>query len=183
MNADSIIQELSTEIYEYPLSKVRDEISYPDLTNPLHLIILLIDCDTEIDMNGMLGFLENPTGRHLGRTAAALKLIGAPKSAALLESIESCMTRHAVTWDRLRGDFAGTVEYQITSFRELHGGALDAFAGEVGSLAGHFSLFNTRYSLENSYAALCGYLDGRVRELRCEIEKRTRPQPGAPPVS
>jgi hypothetical protein len=181
MNADSIIQELGTEIFEPPLSKVRDEVGYPDLANPLHLLILLIDCDTEIDMNGMLGFLENSTGRHLGRTAEALKLIGAPKSAALLESIESCMTRHAVTWENLRGDFAGAVEYQVTSFRELHGEALDAFVSEVGSLVGHFSLFNTHYSLEDSYGALCNYLDGRVEELRREISKRTEAQLGAPP--
>ena len=63
MTADEIIQELGGKIYARPLSLVRDEPSYPDLANPLHLIILLVDCDTEVMMNGMLGFLENMTGR------------------------------------------------------------------------------------------------------------------------
>jgi hypothetical protein len=181
MDADGIIQELGTKIYEAPLSGVRSEENYPDLTNPLHLATLLIDCDTEVDMNGMLGFLENSTGRHLSRTAEALRLIGAPRSAALLESIQSCMTKHGVTWEGLRGDFAGGAEYQVTSFRELHGEALDAFASEVGGLAGRFSLFNRHYALEDSYGALCRYLDNRMLELRGEIDKRTRGQPGASP--
>jgi hypothetical protein len=179
MAADSIIQELGTEIYQPPLSNVRREVNYPDLTNPLHLTVLLIDCDIEIDMNGMLGFLENSTGRHLRQTAEALRLIGAPRSAALLESIQFCMTKHGVTWERLRGDFVGSTEYEISSFRGLHGEALNPFATEIGNLAGRFSLFNTHYSLEDAYSALCSYLDGRVEELRREIDKRKTPNVSA----
>ena len=172
MNADAILQELSISIYEAPLSDVRKEADYPYLGNPLHIAVFLIDCDTEIDMNGMLRFIENSAGQHLDQTAEALKLIGAPKSASLLQSVRSCMERHGVTWQRLRSDFAGTAEYEISSFRELHGEDLDGFAREVDTLAGHFSLFNTLYSTEDSYAALCSYLDGRAEELRSEIERR-----------
>ncbi len=172
MNAAATLQELSISIYEVPLSDVRNEADYPNLSNPLHLAVLLIDCDTEIDMNGMLGFIENSTGQHLNRTAEALKLVGAPKSASLLESVRSCMDRHGVTWQRLRNDFEGTAEYEITSFRELHGEGLDAFTEELDRLVGNFSLFNTLYSPENAYAALCSYLDGRVEELQSEIDRR-----------
>jgi hypothetical protein len=144
------------------------------LGNLLHLAVLLIDCDTEIDMNGMLGFIENSTGQHLDRTAEALTLIGAPKSASLFQSVRSCMDQHGVTWQRLRNDFAGTAEYEISSFRELHGENLNGFAKELDALVGHFSLFNTLYSPEDSYAALCSYLDGRAQELQSEIERRRR---------
>lgn len=121
MDADKIIQELGIEIYQPPLSLIREEAEFPDLDNPLHLIVLLVDCDTEISMNGMLGFLENLSGQHLGKTIEALDTIGAAKSADLFRSVERCMTKHGVTWAKLRGDFEGSTEYQITSFRELHG--------------------------------------------------------------
>lgn len=172
MNADGLIQELCTGIYQPPLSKVRDEVDYPNLTNPLHLVILLIDCDTEIDMNGMLGFLENSTGRHLKQTIQALQLIGASKSAALLETVQACMNKNRITWERLRSDLAGRAEYQISSFRQRHGETIATFTSEISHLSGQFSLFNTHRSREDAYAALCNYMDSWVNELRRETDKR-----------
>jgi hypothetical protein len=172
MNADSLIQELAVQIYQAPLVSIRDEADYPNLNIPLHLVVLLIDCDTEIEMNGILGFLENMTGRYLPQTTEALRLIGAPKCAAIFDSVHASMTRYGVTWERLRGDFEGSTEFQITSFRRLHGEALDSFTAEVGKLVQGFSLFNTLYSPEDAYAALCHYLETRLVELRQEIDKR-----------
>jgi hypothetical protein len=172
MNTDGLIQTLCVEIYQPPLSKVRDEADYPNLTNPLHLVILLLDCDTEIDMNGMLGFLENLTGRHLKQTIQALQLIGASKSAALLETVQACMNENGITWERLRSDLAGSAEYEISSFRQRHGEVIAAFTSEIGRLTGQFSLFNTHHSREDAYAALCGYMDSRANELRSETDKR-----------
>ena len=175
MDADKIIQELAIEIYEEPLSLIREESEFPNLDNPLHLIVLLIDCDTEIAMNGMLGFLENQTGQHLGKTIEALETIGAIKSAALFRSVENCMTKHGVTWAKLRGDFEGSVEYQITSFRELHGASLDGFSQEIHKIVGSFALFNGHYSLEDSYGALYRHAQSRVELLQNEIQRRKAP--------
>jgi hypothetical protein len=175
MNADEILQELSIRIYEPPLSNVRTEVDYPNLNNPLHLSILLIDCDTEINMNGMTGFLENSTGQHLAETIQALHLIGASKSGALLDAVQACMAKHGVTWERLRGDFSGAKPYQITSFRELHCEQLRVFAEEVHNMTAHFSLFNTRRSQEDVYGAFCSYTEARLVELQGEIDKRIIP--------
>jgi hypothetical protein len=172
MNADSLIQELAVQIYDEPLSVIRSETDYPNLSNPLHLVVLLIDCNTEIEMNGVLGFLENMTGQHLPETTEALRVIGSPKCASLFSSIQVCMRRHGVSWEQLRGDFDGATEFQITSFREMHGDRLSPFVKEVGELTRHFSLFNAHDSPEDAYSALCRYLDGRLDELRQEIDKR-----------
>ena len=151
MNAEEIIQDLAIKIYEKPLSQVREECNFPNLDSPLHLAMLLLDCDTEISMNGMLGFLENLTGRHLAPTIEALERIGAPKSAELLRAVQSCMKKHGVTWAKLRGDFEGTVEYQITSFRQLHGESLDAFSKDIYQIVGKFELFNSYSALEDTF--------------------------------
>ncbi len=175
MNAASILNELGGDIYQPPLSEVRCERDYPDLANPLHLTVLLIDCDTEVVINGMLGFLENLTGRNIQQTKEALQLIGATKHAALLDLVQDCMTKHGVTWERLRGDFEGTAEYQITSFHQLHGEELEVFGQEVCSLTRSFSLFNEHNSTEDVHGGLCRYLDDRLTGLRQEIDKRKTP--------
>jgi hypothetical protein len=172
MIIDDMIQDLAVKIYEDPLAKIRKEAEYPNLENPLHIVVLLIDCDTEIDMNGILGFLENSTGRYLRETIQALTKIGAPKCAAVFESVKKCMEKHNVTWERLREDFEGTVEYEITSFQRLHGSALDSFTKEVLELTGNFSLFNSLYSPEDAYSAFINYLEGKSKNLKREIEKR-----------
>ena len=110
-------------------------------------------------MNGMLGFLENSTGRHLEQTIEALRIIGVPQTSGLLGAVSSCMTRHGVTWERLRDDLEGTKEFQVTSFRELHGEALREFSNEVSAISRGFELFHARDSGEDAYDALRNYLE------------------------
>jgi hypothetical protein len=174
MDAKGAIEDLALTIYEEPLSQIRDEPEFPNLDNPLHMIVLLLDCDTEVAMNGVLGFLENLTGRHLGKTIEALERIGAPKSAELLRAVQSCMDKHGVTWARLRGDFEVTDEYQITSFRELHGESLSSFSTEVCQIAGSFQLFNNRSALEDAYGGLCRYTQNRFNLFQMELHKRKK---------
>ena len=172
MKADDLIQDLAGDIYQGPLSGVRDEPDYPDLSNPLHVVVLLIDCDFEININGMLGFLENMTGQHLAKTTEALEMIGTPKCAALFHLVQETMDRHGVTWQQLRRDFEGAKEFQITSFHELHGEVLDKFANEVCELGRGFCLLNKLYSPEDVYGALCTYLEDKVERLSDEVKKR-----------
>lgn len=172
MNVDHVIQDISVIIYEEPLAKVRDEFDYPNLINPLHLAILLIDCDTEIDMNGVLGFLENLNGRYLTNVTDVLKKIGAQKSAAVFDSIQVCMRKHNITWEQLRGDFDGANQYEITSFQKLHGSSLDSFANEISEISSGFSLFNSNNSPEDVYSFFVQYLEGIADQFEKEIEKR-----------
>ena len=60
MSVAEILEGLSVQIYEPPLSNLRDDLrSVPEV---LRIPILIIDLDTEVAMQGMLGFLENSTG-------------------------------------------------------------------------------------------------------------------------
>lgn len=178
MTADVTLQELATRIYESPLSAIRRRSDFPDLRSPLDIAVLLIDCDTEIAMNGILGFLENSTGQHLESTASALTLIGAPQAAARLTAVRDLMRRHGVTWQNLREDFEKMSEYQVTSFRELHG--RQEFARDVCEAAGTSTLFESSLS-EDVYGRLCDYLDSRIGFLASEIEKAGKPnQPPEP---
>jgi len=65
MIGQDILNDIGLKSYEKPLSSIRVDPCWPSLGNPLHLAVLLVDFDTEVNMNGLLGFLENPTGAYL----------------------------------------------------------------------------------------------------------------------
>ena len=168
MNADTMLQDIAATIYELPLSAVRERQDYPTLSCPLDIAILLIDCDTEIAVNGILGFLENRTGAHLEATIRALLAIGASRDAARLAAIQEIMRKHEVTWEKLRADFEGTREFQISSFSKLHG--QESFATAVCE-ADPVSIFQGPKE-EDVYQLLCDYLDARLDHLNAEIKTR-----------
>lgn len=114
-----LVEALSIRIYEPPLCTARDRLR--EIAEPLRIPILVLDFDTEVCMNGMLGFLENSTGLFWAETIDAFDKIGASETVSVLRAIKTTLDKHGVTPERLRADFAGTQEYQITTFRELHG--------------------------------------------------------------
>jgi hypothetical protein len=113
-----LIEALSIRIYEPPLSTARDRLH--EIAEALRVPILILDFDTELNMNGMLGFLENSTGLYFAETIEAFDKIGASETVSILREIEKTLEKHGVTPTKLRADFAGTQEYQITTFRDLH---------------------------------------------------------------
>ena len=131
MSVIDLLNELGRNSYKLPLSRLRDLPVWPDLKNPLHLAMLIIDFDTEVTMNGMLGFLENPTGAYLGKTIEAFEIIGATEMVTVLRKIENCMAMHSITHEQLREPLHHGNEDEITSFAQLHGPHFDAFADEV----------------------------------------------------
>ena len=58
---------------------------------------LFLDFDTEVSINGMLGFLENSAGLRFPETIEAFDLIGASRTVAVLRDIETTLKRHGVT--------------------------------------------------------------------------------------
>ncbi len=119
LSPSKLISELSIRIYEPPLSAVRKHLR--EVAEALRVPILVLDFDTELNMNGMLGFLENSTGLYFAETIEAFDKIGASETVSILHAIEKTLERHGVTPSAFRSDFAGTQQYQITTFRELHG--------------------------------------------------------------
>ena len=68
-----ILSDLSIKIYESPLSEVRSSGRIADVTDPVNVLMLLIDFQTEVEMNGILDFLGNSSGLYARETAEALR--------------------------------------------------------------------------------------------------------------
>jgi hypothetical protein len=164
MNTEDLLQELSVLMYRDPLVKVQREPDYPRLANPLHLAILLLDCDTEIAMSGMSGFVSGANGRHLAQATEALRMIGSTEWVPIFEAIQGSMSRHGVSWAQFQGD-PGCLAVPEK---------IDAFKKELGELGPDFSLFNTEPDTEDTYGALCHYVEERMAEFGKELHRRKR---------
>lgn len=84
LRAEKIIENMA-EIYNIPIDK-EDLVKYPQFIQD---IIFIIDYDTELSMNGILGFLKNSTNKYLPQTITALKNIGAYTDVEVLKKISS----------------------------------------------------------------------------------------------
>jgi hypothetical protein len=161
-----LIEALSIRIYEPPLSNARDRLR--EIAEALRVPILLLDFDTELNMNGMLGFLENSTGLYFAETIEAFDKIGASETVSILRAIEKTLKRHGVTPSGLRADFAGTQEYQITTFRELHGD-LGTMPEEVEVDAGRLYLYGKPNTGEAVWPMLEAFVERNRARLLAEI--------------
>jgi hypothetical protein len=163
-----LIEALSIRIYEPPLSTARDRLR--DIAEPLRVAILVLDFDTELCMNGMLGFLENSTGLYFAETIEAFEKIGASETVSVLRAIEKTLDKHGVTPARLRADFAGTQAYQITTFRELHGD-LGTMPNEVDQDARRLYLYGKPGTREPVWSLLEAFIEENRAELFAEITR------------
>jgi len=169
MTGQEILNDLGNRGYQEPLLGVRYLPTWPSLDKPLHLALLVIDFDTELAMNGILGFLENPTGAFLDQTIDAFATLGADQTAAVLRRIRKTTIKHAVSHHRLRAPYQRTSEYQITTFAELHGRSLDDFAAEVCDIADELYIHDR--TQPSPFPLLEAYVEQHATEMLSEIER------------
>jgi hypothetical protein len=94
-----LLSDLSIAIYSEPLAQFRDSEAIRDLDNPLAVVILLIDYETECSMNGVVTMLGNSTGSRLPETIAALKIIGCENHSTCLADIRDIALSAGMTYD------------------------------------------------------------------------------------
>ncbi|WP_251572207.1 hypothetical protein [Paenibacillus sp. MER TA 81-3] len=76
-------------------------------------IILIIDLDTELNMNGIVGFLENSSGLNLNNTIETLERIHALQDYELMSSIRHTLVKYGMTTQQLRGNVNSQESYEI----------------------------------------------------------------------
>ncbi|MBI1374672.1 MAG: DUF4375 domain-containing protein [Phycisphaera sp.] len=136
MTPADLLGELSVKIYEPPLISFRDTAEIHDPTNPLALLVLIIDFETEVSMSGINDFIGNSSGRFADETVVALQAIGCPTQAAILRQILDIASSVGMTHDAIQADRADAhlPEYSVTSFRKLHGDKWEAASNEIRQL-------------------------------------------------
>jgi hypothetical protein len=163
-----LIEALSIRIYERPLCVARERLH--QVSDPLRVPILVLDFDTEVSMNGVLGFLENRTGLFLPETIDAFERIGASETAAVLRAIQGTLEKHGVTPSKLRAEFVGAEPYTVTTFRELHGN-LGTMPNEVEQDARRLYLYGNPETREPVWSLLEAFVEENRATLLAEIAR------------
>lgn len=134
MSPSDLLSEFSIKIYEPPLSELRKNGAVRDLANPICVVMLIVDFETEVSMNGINNFIGNSTGLYAGETVAALRKIGCNVYAEQLRTILEIATAAGMTHDAIQQDLSGHEEYTITSFSEVHGEKWEAACDQIDNL-------------------------------------------------
>lgn len=134
MTPADLLTEFSIKIYEPPLCKMRDDGRICEPSNPVAVLMLVVDFETEVSMNGINNFIGNSSGLFGNETVAALKTIGAQTQATLLERILRVAENAGMTHDAIQRERSGVGEYAITSFKELHGDKWDAASAKISDI-------------------------------------------------
>ena len=135
MNTKELFEEFTIKIYEAPLNEYRENGNIRDLSNPISVVMLVIDFDTEVTMNGICDYIGNNTGRFSIEIVAALKEIGCQSYAEKLQNIQNIATTAGMTYQTIQQERSGATQYSVTSFSELHGEKWSTASEEMESIA------------------------------------------------
>ena len=125
-SASDAYWQFASKIYEPPLSAIRDDGSITDLSNPLAVVMLVVDFETEVSMNGITNFIGNSTGRYARETVDAIRVLGCPAHADLLSQMLDVADGAGMTFDAIQRDRRGQQQFAVSSFAETHGDKWDA---------------------------------------------------------
>lgn len=154
----SVLDDFSVRIYEPPLTAVRDSGAIADVTKPVHVLMLTMDFVTELEMNGITNFIGNSSGRFANETVTALREVGRPVQAKVLEQIVGVANDAGMTHAAIQQDRGGLEEFAVTSFSEVHGDKWDEASRRIDDLA-------DQIEVEEIYSAMEAYCDQHQGEI------------------
>lgn len=126
-----VLSELSVKIYDEPLSSLRENGKITDISNPLSVVMLILDFEAEVSMNGILDFFGNSSGLYARETIEVLGSIGCSEDANALEKMCAISEKAGMTFYEIQKDRAQVSVDSISSFNKLHGDKWDSAADEI----------------------------------------------------
>ncbi|KZE73326.1 hypothetical protein AV654_32690 [Paenibacillus elgii] len=166
-SADEIMDHVASNRYRQENIQLKDEEVFFKLPALLRDIVLLIDFDTELNMNGILGFLENSTGKYLNETIEALERIGAVCDADAMKAIKRILENYNLSTGKLHRDLQDLEPYEINHFRQVHAIADDEFFEEIQHAADKLSTYSQE---ENIFDHLLTYIEANKRSFVEDVQ-------------
>lgn len=172
--AAALLDDLAGRIYSPPFFAVRERLlEFPIV---LSTVVLVIDFDTELSMQGILGFLENSTGRFVPETIAAFERIGASRTARTLASIHDILLEAGASPEALRRDNQALELYQVTTFKQSHPTVEERTIRKIEKRARELYLNDTK--AEPVLELLQRYVSVHLDELRAAVSTWAPPDGG-----
>ena len=167
-SGEEIINEIVSNLYNEENYHLTERDTFYKLPVVLRDIILVINLDTELNMQGILGFLENSTGLFLNDTIETLHRIQAKEDYEILKAIKSILEQNNVSTLGLRNKVDNQIEYSITTFSETHSSKYDDMVSEISEVAAKLYLDE---GVRNLFGYLIKYVDTNKENLVGEPNK------------
>ncbi|MFB6362676.1 DUF4375 domain-containing protein [Paenibacillus elgii] len=166
-SADEIIDHVASNMYSRENIQLKDEEVFFKLPALLRDIVLLVDFDTELNMNGILGFLENSTGKYLNETIEVLERIGAVHDANALIDIKRILGNYNLSTGQLHRDLQDLEPYEINHFEQAHTIADDEFFAKIQHAAEKLTIDSQE---ENIFDHLIAYTEANKRSFVEDVQ-------------
>lgn len=132
---EEIVEEIASNLYEGENYLILQEEYFYKIPEQIRDIILLINFDNELAMEGILGFLENSSGVYLNDTIESLKKIQAEQDHNILKKIKHILDESNKSASQLRVNTNDQELYSIQGFSETHGSAFDDMVDRICQIA------------------------------------------------
>lgn len=162
MSASQIIDEIASNQYKENNRHLREKNTLDKLPTVIKDILLLADFDTELSMNGILGFIENSTGLFLNEIIDALQRIGATEDMNILKNISDTLNSYGIDTKTLRSNVNRGGVYEITKFVNTHGEEYDEMADKIIEQAKELYIYDSQ---RNIFDNLEIYIERNKRNL------------------
>lgn len=163
---EEIINEIALNLYKEENYQICERDTFYKLPIVIRDIILVINFDTELTMQGILGFLENSTGLFLDDTIETLDRIQAKEDYEILIAIKSKLEQNNVSAQDFRNNVNNLKEYFINTFSKAHGSKYDEMAIEICDIADRLYLYDDD---RNIFDNLIRYVDTNKVNLINEL--------------
>ncbi|KIV52192.1 hypothetical protein TS65_25430 [Aneurinibacillus migulanus] len=162
------MEEIALNLYKEENYHLYEKAIFYKLPIVIRDVILIINFDTELNMQGILGFLENSTGLFLDDTIETLERIQAEEDYKILKAIRSILQKNNVSTSDLRVNVDSQEEYSVNNFIETHGSEYDEMADEICKIADRLYLYSED---RNIFDNLVRYVDTNKSYLIEELTK------------
>jgi hypothetical protein len=152
MSSQNLLSELAVKIYEPPLSEIRESGAIADMSNPICVLMLLIDFDTQVCMNGIVNFIGNSTGLYAKETVSALEHIGCSEESRQLADILAVAAAAGITHEAIQADRSSVELYSVTTFPRLHGSKWHDAVADIESIHNRMDMQNVFDKIEQFIA-------------------------------
>lgn len=102
LTTDEFLEKIATELWEKDNIYLISEEKRPDIPEYFYITAYLIEFETELMMQGLLGLLGNSTTYNFENTMDSLSLIDNQKGVACLQNILETLSKYGKTPQKIR---------------------------------------------------------------------------------
>ncbi|KAA8785370.1 arsenate reductase-like glutaredoxin family protein [Paenibacillus sp. 4624] len=166
MSGEEIVGSIAMDMYRAEFATIRERVS--ELPVVLRDIMLIIDLDTELTMNGLTGYLENASGKHLREVIEALIRSGNETDAMILQKVEQLLKEQGITPEQLRENVERLSEHDISTSLQTHGTQIHELLQRVEQEVQQLSF---QADNEEVFDLLYQYVDEHKDKLKQQLEQ------------